>query len=270
MSNRTATARLLAPSDSLTVEQVTSVRHWSDFVFSFRTTRPSSFRFRAGEFVMIGLPGPERPILRPYSIVSPSWDEELEFHSIKLDDGPLTSRLQHIQVGDDLFLGRKPTGTLVLDALEPGTRLFLLSTGTGVAPFLSILREPDTWARYARVVLVHSVRSVADLAYREELESHLADDPLVRDMALNQFCYVPTVTREPFHTMGRIPELIARGRLFDGTLGPKELRPQSDRLMLCGSMAMLKETKTMLDRLGFREGSNAQPGHYAVERAFVG
>ncbi|MCG2840601.1 ferredoxin--NADP reductase [Sandaracinobacter sp. RS1-74] len=270
MSNRATNAKLLPPSDSLTVEQVTSVHHWSDFVFSFRTTRPSSFRFRAGEFVMIGLPGPERPILRPYSIVSPSWDEELEFHSIKLSDGPLTSKLQHIVPGDEIFLGRKPTGTLVLDALEPGRRLFLLSTGTGIAPFLSVLREPDTWERFDHAVLVHSVRSIADLAYRRELESHLADDPLVRDLALSKLSYIPTVTRETFHTMGRIPALIESGRLFDGTSGERRLDPETDRLMLCGSMAMLKETKALLDDLGFREGSNAQPGHYAVERAFVG
>lgn len=270
MSNRTAGARLLAPSESLTVERVTSVHHWSEFVFSFRTSRSPSFRFRAGEFVMIGLPGADGPILRPYSIVSPSWDDELEFHSIKLDDGPLTSRLRHIAPGDDLFLGRKPTGTLVLDALEPGRRLFLLSTGTGVAPFLSVLREPETWARFDHAVIVHSVRAVADLAYRTELESHLADDPLVRDLALGQLTYVPTVTREKFHTMGRIPELISGGRLFADVPGPARLDPAEDRLMLCGSMAMLKETKALLDGLGFREGSNAKPGHYAVERAFVG
>jgi ferredoxin--NADP+ reductase len=269
MSDRGAILPLLAPSHSVTVERVSQVHHWSEHVFSFRTSRPASLRFRAGEFVMIGLPTDGRPLMRPYSIVSPSWDDELEFHSIKLADGPLTARLQKIAPGDRLFIGRRTTGTLVLDALEPGSRLFHLATGTGIAPFLSILREPETWERFAWVVLVHSVRTAADLAYRSLLEGQLADDPLVHDQALLQFNYLPTVTRERFPTMGRIPTLIAQGRIFEGTRGPRLLRPQSDRLMLCGSMAMLRELKSMLDALGFREGSNAQPGHYAVERAFV-
>lgn len=270
MSDRAAGLAALAPSETLTVETVESVRHWSDHMFSFRMTRPASFRFRAGEFVMLGMAGEKRPLLRPYSIVSPSWDESLEFLSVKLADGPLTSQLQKVQPGDQLFLGRKPTGTLVLDALEPGSRLFLLATGTGLAPFMSVLREPETWERFARVVLVHSVRTVADLAYRQELESFLADDPLVAEKAVQQLSYVPTVTREPFHTTARIQRLLQQGAIFEGVHGPAGLREKSDRVMICGSMALNREMAETLTNLGFREGSNANPGHFVVERAFVG
>ncbi len=262
---------MLAPSASLTVETVNSVHHWSEHLFSFKITRPASFRFRSGEFVMIGLPGDGRPLLRAYSIASPSYEEELEFLSIKVPDGPLTSRLQKIQPGDQLFLGRKPTGTLVSDALLPGSRLFLLSTGTGLAPFLSIVRDPDTYERFKQIVLVHSVRTVSELAFRELLESQLAGDPLVQDEALLQFDYLPTVTREPFRTTGRIDKLIETGELFGGRLiGPKHFDPETDRIMMCGSMAMIKDLSERFDGLGFTEGSNAAPGDYVIERAFVG
>lgn len=260
----------LTPTGTLSVEQVCSVRHWNGHLFSFTITRPASFRFRSGEFVMLGLSVEGRPLLRAYSIASPAWAEELEFLSIKVPDGPLTSRLQHIRPGDEIYLGRKPTGTLVTDALLPGKRLFLLSTGTGLAPFLSLIRDPDIYERFGQIILVHCVRQVSDLAFREELESQLAGDPLVQDQALLQLVYVPTVTREPFHTTGRIGDLIATGRLFEGLHGPAALDPATDRLMLCGSMAMIRDFAEMLEARGFAEGANAKPGDFVIERAFVG
>lgn len=270
MSDRLAASSTLAPSASLTVEEVRSVRHWNEHLFSFTISRPASFRFRSGEFVMIGLPGEGRPLLRAYSIASPSWAEELEFLSIKVPDGPLTSRLQKIRPGDPVFLGRKPTGTLVAYALLPGKRLFLLSTGTGLAPFLSLARDPDIYERFIQIVIVHCVRQVSDLAFRELLEGQLAGDPLVQDQALLQFHYLPTVTREPFHTTGRIGALIDSGRLFASPLrGPAQLDPETDRIMLCGSMAMIRDLQARFEALGFKEGSNAAPGDFIIERAFV-
>lgn len=267
-----ATLAPLEPTASLSVEKVLSVQHWNEHLFSFRVTRPASFRFRSGEFVMIGLMGDNgKPLLRAYSVASPAWDEELEFLSIKVEDGPLTSKLQQIKVGDDIFLGRKPTGTLVADALLPGRRLFLIGTGTGLAPWMSLIRDPDIYDRFEEVVVVHSVRRVSDLAYREMLESSLAGDPLVDEAAAKQLTYVPTVTREPFHTTARVGVLIENGKLFEGgSATPPHFDPDHDRIMLCGSMAMIKEMAETLDGLGFTEGSNAKPGEYVIERAFVG
>ncbi len=260
-----------APSAALTIETVRSVRHWNEHLFSFTITRPASFRFRSGEFVMLGLPGEARPLLRAYSIASPSYAEELEFLSIKVPDGPLTSRLQEIKPGHHLYLGRKPTGTLVTDALLPGTRLFLLSTGTGLAPFLSLIRDPDIYEQFDHVILVHCVRRVSDLAFQTALESQLAGDPLVEDQAQLQFTYIPTVTREPFRTTGRIDKLIDDGVLFPGGVaGPASFDPATDRIMMCGSMDMIRDLGARLDGIGFQEGSNASPGHYVIERAFVG
>lgn len=275
MSDRKAATARLAPSGALTVEEVRAVRHWNEHLFSFSISRPPSFRFRSGEFVMIGLMAPdktggERPMLRAYSIASPAYAEELEFLSIKVPDGPLTSRLQKIQPGDQIFLGRKPVGTLVTDALLPGKRLFLLSTGTGLAPFLSLARDPDVYDRFSQILLVHCTRQVSDLAFREELESQLAGDPLVGEQALLQFHYLPTVTRDTFRTTGRIGSLIDSGALFGHPLvGPRRFDPATDRIMLCGSMAMIRELQHQLEGLGFREGSNAQPGDFVIERAFV-
>ena len=270
MSDRIAVAETLAPSAALTVEEVRSVRHWNEHLFSFTITRPPSFRFRSGEFVMIGLPGEGRPLLRAYSIASPAYAEELEFLSIKVPDGPLTSRLQKIQPGDQVYLGRKPTGTLVADALTPGKRLFLLSTGTGLAPFLSLVRDPDIYDRFNQIVLVHCVRRVSDLAFREELESQLAGDPLVQDQALLQFHYIPTVTREEFRNTGRIGTLAENGKLFSHpVVGPTQFSPEEDRIMLCGSMAMIRDFEQSLEAQGFREGSNNNPGDFVIERAFV-
>lgn len=262
----------LEPSAALSVESVTSVRHWNEHLFSFRVTRPASFRFRSGEFVMIGLQGANgKPLLRAYSVASPSWDEELEFLSIKVPDGPLTSRLQKIEPGDQIYLGRKPTGTLVADALLPGKRLFLLATGTGLAPFLSVARDPDIYDLYDHVVVVHSVRRVSDLAYRDEQEAKWADDPLVDEKAPAQFVYVPTVTREPFGRSARIGALIDTGELFAaGVPGEPRFDPATDRVMMCGSMDMIKEMGARFEALGFEEGSNAKPGAYVIERAFVG
>jgi ferredoxin--NADP+ reductase len=271
MTDVKAEAAVLEPTSALSVETVLSVRHWNEHLFSFKITRPASFRFRSGEFIMIGLMGENgKPLLRAYSIASPAWAEEIEFLSIKVPDGPLTSKLQLIQPGDQIYLGRKPTGTLVTDALSPGKRLFLFGSGTGLAPFLSLIRDPDVYECFEQVVVVHSVRRVDDLAFREELESQLAGDPLVEDQALVQLHYVPTVTREEFHTTGRINTLIESGRLFQGIPGEARLDPATDRVMLCGSMAMNKDIAAMLEGMGFVEGSNNKPADFVIERAFVG
>ncbi len=254
------------------VVDVLWVRHWTDQYFSFAVSRPETFRFRSGEFVMIGLPGEGgKPILRAYSVASPCFAEELEFFSIKVADGPLTSRLQHIRPGDQLFLGKKPTGTLVLDALTPGERLWLIGTGTGLAPWLAVARDPDAYERFGRVIVTHTVREVKDLAYRDFFTRELAQDPLVGELAAERFSYYPTVTREPFETPGRITDLIESGRVFrDLGVGQTQFDPAKDRVMLCGSMAMIKSVAQILERHGLTEGSNAEPGDYVLERAFVG
>ena len=252
------------------VERVTSVRHWTERLFSFTMTRPQSFRFRSGEFVMIGLPGADKPILRAYSIASPCFAEELEFLSIKVPDGPLTSRLQLIQPGDPILMGRKTTGTLVLDALKGGRRLFLISTGTGLAPFLSVARDPDAYQRFDQVVVVHTVREAAELAYRELWETEIFHDPLVGEEAQRQLAYYPCVTREPFERQGRVTDRIRSGEFFKDFAMPESgFDPEHDRVMLCGSMAMIKETAGLLEGFGMVEGSNAEPGDYVLERAFV-
>ena len=252
-------------------QTVTSVTHYTDRLFAFRLTRPQSLRFRSGEFVMIGLMGDNgKPLLRAYSVASPSYDEELEFLSIIVQEGPLTSRLQHIKVGDPIYLGKKPTGTLVTDALLPGKRLFMLSTGTGLAPFMSLVRDPAIYDMYDEVVVVHSVRRVADLAYRDLLESKLEGDPLLEDDQRERMIYVPTVTREDFHTQDRIQVLIDDGRLFEQSKGPQRFDPETDRVMLCGSMSMIKDHAADLEARGFEEGANNKPGQFVIERAFVG
>jgi ferredoxin--NADP+ reductase len=262
------------PSDSLvlpksvTAEKVLAVHHWTDDLFSLRVTRPASFRFRSGEFVMLGLMTEGKPLLRAYSIASPSWDDGLDFFSIKVPDGPLTSRLQHIKEGDTVLLGRKPTGTLVLDALTPARRLFLLSTGTGVAPFASLLRDPETYEKFEAVVVTHTCRKVADLAYGRELVSSLEQDPLVGEMIGGKLTYYASTTREEHSHQGRITDLIENGRLF-ADLGIAPLTPEEDRVMICGSMAMLQDTKKLVESFGFKEGSNANPGDFVVEKAFA-
>jgi ferredoxin--NADP+ reductase len=257
--------------------EVLWVRRWTDQLFSFAIARPDDFRFRSGEFVMIGLPGEDggKPVLRAYSIASPCWDEQLEFLSIAVPDGPLTSRLVNIKPGDTVLMGKKPTGTLVLDALTGGERLWLIGTGTGLAPWLSVARDPDTYSRFKQVVVCHTVRNVADLGYRDFLTSGIHDDPLIGDEAKAQLVYYPTVTREPFETPdgergGRITDRIKSGALFADLGLPQGFSPERDRVMLCGSMAMIKETGDLLEAFGLKEGSNAEPGDYVLERAFVG
>lgn len=261
----------MADAKGLFLEEVTWVHHWADGMFSFRCTRPATFRFRAGEFVMIGLDAGDKPLLRAYSIVSAPWEEHLEFLSVKVADGPLTSRLQHLAVGDRVFVGRKTTGTLVLDALKPGDTLIMFATGTGLAPFLSVLRDPETHERFERVIITHTVRRADELAYRALLEEEISHDEVLREILSSHFTYYPTVTREGFHRPGRITERIRSGAFAaDLGLGEGVLNPATTRAMLCGSMAFNREMGEMLEAAGFVEGSNATPGDYVLERAFVG
>lgn len=248
-------------------EEVLSVHHWTDRLFSFTTTRDPALRFANGHFTMIGLKVDEKPLLRAYSIASANYEEHLEFLSIKVDDGPLTSRLQHIQVGDKVVVGRKPTGTLVIDYLLPAKRLYMFSTGTGLAPFMSVVRDPETYEKFEQVVLVHGVRQVDELAYRKLL-AELPNHELLGEIVSGKLLYYPTVTREPFVNMGRIPELIDSGKLATD-LGLPELDPANDRAMICGSPGMLKDLKTLLEGRGFTEGNTSTPGDFVVERAFV-
>ena len=250
-------------------QTVTSVRHYTDRLFAFRVTRPRSLRFRSGEFVMIGLMGDSgKPLLRAYSIASPAWDEELEFYSIKVPDGPLTSRLQHIQAGDEIILRPKPVGTLVHDALLPGKRLWLFATGTGFAPFASLLRDPETWDKYEEVVVTHTCRDVAELTYGREIVEALEEDPLIGEMVAGKLRYYPTTTREESAKMGRITTLIESGEVFaDLDLPP--LDPAVDRAMVCGSLDFNKDIKAILEEAGLNEGANSAPAEYVVEKAFV-
>lgn len=251
------------------VESVLDVRHWNDGLFSFKTTRDPGFRFRSGQFVMIGLEVEGKPLMRAYSIASPSWEEHLEFFSIKVPNGPLTSRLQHIQVGDRILMSRKPTGTLVLDDLNPGKRLYLLATGTGLAPFVSLAAEPETYERFEQVIVVHGVREVADLAYRELFERGLFEHDYLGELVKDKLIYYPTVTREAFRNTGRVTDLIENGQLT-ARLGLPALDPATDRLMLCGSPQMLADTARLLDERGFQVSPRTrEPGDYVIERAFV-
>ena len=251
-------------------QTVTEVKHWTDRLFSFRVTRPKSLRFRSGEFVMIGLLKDDgRPLLRAYSIASPAWDEELEFYSIKVQDGPLTSRLQHIQPGDQIILRPKPVGTLVHDALLPGKRLWFFATGTGVAPFASLIREPQTYEDYEQVILTHTCRDVADLEYGRLLVASLNDDPLIGEMVGDKLVYYPTTTREPSAKNGRITDLLTSRDVFKD-LGIEDIRPETDRAMVCGSLGLNTDMKTILEGFGLREGANSDPAEYVVEKAFVG
>lgn len=249
-------------------ERVLSVRHWTDTLFSFTTTRDQGFRFKNGQFTMIGLKVDDRPLLRAYSVASTNYDENLEFFSIKVADGPLTSRLQNLKVGDPIVVGRKATGTLVLDNLSDGKRLFLLGTGTGLAPFLSLIRDPETYERFEKVVLVHGCRQVAELAYGERITQELPQDEFLGEMIRNQLLYYPTVTREPFRNRGRITDLITSGQLFeDLDLGPFDAA--GDRFMLCGSPQMLVDLKVIFEEWGLEEGNHAHPADFVIERAFV-
>lgn len=254
-------------------QRVTFVKHWTDRLFSFRVTRPASLRFRSGEFVMIGLMSDNgKPLLRAYSIASPSWDEELEFYSIKVQDGPLTSKLQHIQVGDEIILRPKPVGTLVHDALLPGKRIWFFATGTGFAPFASLLREPQTYEDYDEVIITHTCREVAELDYGRTLIEEIRQDELLRELMGDGFAdkirYYPTTTREPSPKMGRITDLMRAGTVFED-LGVPPLSPECDRAMVCGNLAFNLEIKDMLEGYGLVEGANSNPQHYVVEKAFL-
>jgi ferredoxin--NADP+ reductase len=249
-------------------ECVLDVHHWTDTLFSFRTTRDPSFRFRNGEFTMIGLEVEGRPLLRAYSVVSANYEDELEFFSIKVPDGPLTSRLQHLRVGDPILVGRKPTGTLVIDNLLPGRHLYLLGTGTGLAPFLSIIKDPDTYEHFEKVVLVHGCRQVGELAYSEAIQTSLPKDELIGDLVEAGLVYYPTVTREPFRNRGRITDLITSGKLFDD-IGLPPMSIEDDRFMLCGSPDMIRDTREVLTLGGYVEGNHGEAGHFLIEKAFV-
>ncbi len=246
---------------------VGEVRHWTDATFSFSTERPAGFRFRSGEFAMIGLMIEGKPLLRAYSIASPSWDETLEFYSIKVADGPLTSRLQHLAPGDSIVMRTKPVGTLVHDALVPGKRLFLFSTGTGVAPFASLIRDPETYDKFDRVILTHTCRTVAELAYGFDLVAQISGDEILAEMVGDRLTHIATTTREPSPMTGRMTDWIRDGRLTETTGAP--LDPATDRVMICGSMAMLQDHKALCEGLGFVEGSNSEPGQFVIEKAFV-
>jgi ferredoxin--NADP+ reductase len=251
-----------------TEETVLAVQHWTDDLFSFRATRNPSFRFANGQFTMMGLEINGKPLVRAYSLVSTNYDDELEFFSIKVPDGPLTSHLQHIREGDRILVGKKPTGTLVLDNLLPGRNLYLLSTGTGLAPFMSIIRDPDTYDRHERIVLVHGCRQIAELAYGEQITQALPKHELLGELIREKLIYYPTVTREPFRHRGRVTDLITNGQLFED-VGLPRFDPAQDRAMLCGSPDMLKDMKELLEREGFIEGSSGKPGSYVIEKAFV-
>ncbi|MEK8047048.1 MAG: ferredoxin--NADP(+) reductase [Burkholderiales bacterium PBB6] len=249
-------------------ERVLSVHHWTDRLFSFTTTRDTSLRFSNGHFTMIGLRVDGKPLLRAYSIVSPNYEETLEFLSIKVQDGPLTSRLQHIQVGDSIIVGKKPTGTLLIDYLLPGKRLYLLSTGTGLAPFLSVIRDPDTYEKFEQVILVHGTREVKELAYHDYITQELPKHEFLGEMVSKQLLYYPTVTREPFRNQGRLTTALEEGQVAKA-LGIPMLNAEEDRVMICGSPEMLRDLKTMMEVRGLKEGNTTTPGDFVIERAFV-
>lgn len=249
-------------------QSVTSVHHWNDTLFSFTTTRDRGLKFENGHFVMVGMEVEGKPLMRAYSIASANYDEELEFFSIKVQDGALTSRLQHIQVGDELLISSKPTGTLVADHLLPGKNLYLIGTGTGLAPFMSIIRDPDIYERYEKVILVHGVRRVSDLAYREYIQNELPDNEFFGEEVREKLIYYPTVTREPFDNQGRVTDLMTSGKLFQD-VGLPQPTLEDDRFMLCGSPSMLKDLCAILNDWGLKESRHGIQAHYVIERAFV-
>ena len=261
----------VSPPDNVFAETVTEVEHYTDRLFRFRLTRPASFRFRSGEFVMIGLPPQaegDRPVFRAYSIASPSWDETIEFYSIKVPDGPLTEHLQKIKEGDTVWMRKKPTGTLVLDALLPGKTLWMISTGTGFAPFASLIRDPEAYEKFDHLIVTHTCRDVDELTYSQNTVAETRADPLVGELAKDRLHLVTTTTREDSPLMGRITTLMDNSTLYDHLSRPT-LNREEDRVMICGSMAMLKDVKDRVEALGFVEGANSAPGDFVVERAFV-
>lgn len=252
----------------LNAETVTDVHHWTDRLFSFKTTRDPSLRFANGQFAMMGLEVGGKPLLRAYSIASANYEDHIEFLSIKVEDGPLTSRLAHVRPGDIVLVGRKPTGTLLLDNLRPGRTLYMLATGTGLAPFMSLIRDPDVYERFEHVILTHTVRQVDELAYGDYIRHELPEHEFLGEFLRGKLRYYPTVTREEFETKGRITDLIESGKLFTD-LGLPALDPEHDRVMICGSTAMLTDTENLLVKRGFDEGNANRPGAYVVEKAFA-
>ncbi len=249
-------------------ERVLSVHHWTDRLFSFTTTRDTALRFSNGHFTMIGLKVDGKPLLRAYSIASANYEETLEFLSIKVPDGPLTSRLQHIQVGDNIIVGKKPTGTLLIDYLLPGKRLYLLSTGTGLAPFMSVIRDPETYEKFEQVVLVHGVREVKELAYHDYITQDLPKHEFLGEMISKQLLYYPTVTREPYKNQGRLTTALETDQIAKA-LNVPPLNAAEDRVMICGSPEMLRDLKGMMEKRGLKEGNTTTPGDFVIERAFA-
>lgn len=254
---------------NLNIERVLSVHHWNDTLFSFKTTRNPGLRFENGQFVMIGLEVAGRPLMRAYSIASPNYEEHMEFFSIKVPDGPLTSRLQHLKEGDEIMVSRKPTGTLILSDLLPGKHLYMLSTGTGLAPFMSLIQDPEVYERFEKVILIHGVRYVSELAYQEFITEHLQQNEYFGDAVKEKLIYYPTVTREPYRNQGRLTDLMRSGKLFED-IGLPPINPQDDRAMICGSPSMLDDTCEVLDSFGLKISPRmGDPGDYLIERAFV-
>ncbi len=256
---------------NIITEKVTSVHHWNDTLFSFKTTRKPTFTFENGQFVMLGLMVNDKPLLRAYSIASANYEDELEFLSIKVPHGALTSRLQHVKVGDEILLSTRPTGTLVVDYLKPGKNLYLLATGTGLAPFMSIIKDPNLYEKYDQIILVHSVRFISELAYRETICNELPNNEYFGDLVKEKLIYYPTVTREKFSTPAhqqRITTLLVQGILTE-TIGLPELTPNTDRVMLCGNQAMLDDTMLILANKGFKKATSREQGDYVIEQAFL-
>jgi len=259
----------MSNNSKYSTEKVLSVNHWNDTLFSFKTTRQDGLRFENGQFVMIGLEVDGRPLARAYSVASPNYDEHLEFLSIKVQDGPLTSRLQHIKVGDEVLVSRKPTGTLVIHDLKPAKNLYLFSTGTGLAPYMSLIQDIEVYDRFEKVILVHGVRKVDDLAYKDFIENELPKNEFFGDEVKNKLIYYPTVTREAFKNEGRLTDLIKSGKLFKD-IGLEKMNPADDRAMICGSPEMLKDTQDLLDSMNFKVSPRiGEPGDYVIEHAFV-
>ena len=253
---------------SLQQEHVTSVHHWNDNLFSFKTSRNKGLRFENGHFVMMGLEIEGKPLMRAYSIASANYEEELEFFSIKVDNGALTSQLKNIQVGDPILISTKPTGTLIADHLLAGRNLYMISTGTGLAPFMSIIRDPEIYERFDNIIITHGVRTVSELAYQDVILNELPNNPYFGAEVKQKLHYYPTVTREVFRNQGRITELMESGKLFTD-LGLPNIDPEFDRFMICGSPTMLKDTCDILNAKGFKESRHGQKAHYVIERAFV-
>jgi ferredoxin/flavodoxin---NADP+ reductase len=249
-------------------ETVLDVRHWNDSLFSFTTTRDKGLRFKNGHFLMIGLEVEGRPLMRAYSVASANYEDHLEFYSIKVPNGPLTSRLQHLKRGDSILVNRRPTGTLVVNNVRPGKRLFMLSTGTGLAPFMSIVRDPETYEKFEHVTVAHGVRYASELGYSDYIQNELPAHEYIGEQVQKQLHYYPTVTREAFRNQGRITDLLADGKMCRD-LGLSDLDPEHDRVMLCGSPSMLTDLTTLLESRGFREGSSHAPAEFTIERAFV-